>query len=154
VSEAPLQQGIDYTLDELGRMVFTREYHLKRGSCCRSGCRNCPYGFARVPYYAVIFSSALGRGEGGLTPEQRESYEKTAAQMLELAARQPGFVRVESVRGADGRGITISYWKTEEDIRRWRENAEHTIARAKGREEWYRSFDVRVCRVEREYGSL
>ncbi|MGB6974833.1 MAG: DUF5522 domain-containing protein [Terracidiphilus sp.] len=24
-------------------MVFTAAYHLKRGSCCNSGCRHCPY---------------------------------------------------------------------------------------------------------------
>ncbi|MGA9667617.1 MAG: DUF5522 domain-containing protein [Terracidiphilus sp.] len=29
-------------------MVFTAAYHLKRGSCCGSGCRHCPYGFAGV----------------------------------------------------------------------------------------------------------
>ncbi|HEY1902864.1 MAG TPA: DUF5522 domain-containing protein [Terracidiphilus sp.] len=27
-------------------MVFTAAYHLKRGSCCGSNCRHCPYGFA------------------------------------------------------------------------------------------------------------
>jgi hypothetical protein len=26
-------------------IVFTAAYHLKRGSCCKSGCRHCPYGF-------------------------------------------------------------------------------------------------------------
>ncbi|RYZ70886.1 MAG: hypothetical protein EOP09_05435 [Proteobacteria bacterium] len=41
----PLIQGEDYYLDELGRFVFTETYHLKRGSCCKSGCRHCPYGF-------------------------------------------------------------------------------------------------------------
>jgi len=25
-------------------LVFTASYHLKRGSCCASGCRHCPYG--------------------------------------------------------------------------------------------------------------
>jgi hypothetical protein len=30
---------------EGGLMVFTAAYHLKRGSCCHSGCRHCPYGF-------------------------------------------------------------------------------------------------------------
>jgi hypothetical protein len=24
-------------------IVFTREFHLKRGQCCGSGCRHCPY---------------------------------------------------------------------------------------------------------------
>ncbi|HMJ71665.1 MAG TPA: DUF5522 domain-containing protein [Cyclobacteriaceae bacterium] len=32
---------------ENGLMVFTREYHLKRGYCCESGCRHCPYGFQK-----------------------------------------------------------------------------------------------------------
>jgi hypothetical protein len=27
-------------------LVFTAAYHLKRGSCCGSGCRHCPYGNA------------------------------------------------------------------------------------------------------------
>jgi len=33
-----------YTSDE-GYIVFTESYHLKRGHCCQSGCRHCPYGF-------------------------------------------------------------------------------------------------------------
>jgi hypothetical protein len=33
----------DFYLDELGRTVFTTSYHLKRGYCCDSGCRHCPY---------------------------------------------------------------------------------------------------------------
>lgn len=30
---------------EGGFVVFTKKYHLKRASCCKSGCRHCPYGF-------------------------------------------------------------------------------------------------------------
>ncbi|MEQ8424079.1 MAG: DUF5522 domain-containing protein [Cyclobacteriaceae bacterium] len=30
---------------ENGLMVFTKSYHLKRGYCCKSNCRHCPYGF-------------------------------------------------------------------------------------------------------------
>jgi hypothetical protein len=37
-----LKEGVDYYLEK-GFMVFTREYHLKRGYCCGSGCRHCPY---------------------------------------------------------------------------------------------------------------
>ena len=28
---------------EGSNLVFTAAYHLKRGSCCSSGCRHCPY---------------------------------------------------------------------------------------------------------------
>jgi len=38
---APLQEG-DFYL-EGANMVFTAQYHLRRGSCCGSGCRHCPY---------------------------------------------------------------------------------------------------------------
>jgi len=37
----------DYYLDELGRNVFTRHYHLKRGYCCENNCRHCPYGYKK-----------------------------------------------------------------------------------------------------------
>ncbi len=35
----------DYYLSEEGFIVFTEKHHLKRGHCCQSGCRHCPYGF-------------------------------------------------------------------------------------------------------------
>jgi len=38
-----LIEGLDYTLDQRGRFVFTADYLLKRGECCGSGCQNCPY---------------------------------------------------------------------------------------------------------------
>ncbi len=38
----PIIEGIDYYLED-GLFVFTREFLLRRGYCCESGCRNCPY---------------------------------------------------------------------------------------------------------------
>jgi hypothetical protein len=35
----------DFYLSEEGYKVFTEKYHLKRGYCCESGCRHCPFGF-------------------------------------------------------------------------------------------------------------
>ena len=40
--------GEDFYLDELGRTVFTEAFHLKRGYCCGSGCRHCPYDRVNV----------------------------------------------------------------------------------------------------------
>jgi hypothetical protein len=37
----PLEPG-DYYM-EGPHLVFTAQYHLKRGYCCGSGCRHCPY---------------------------------------------------------------------------------------------------------------
>ncbi len=35
----------DFYLNEDGYIIFTEKYHLKRGYCCKSGCKHCPYGF-------------------------------------------------------------------------------------------------------------
>ncbi|KAF1719095.1 antibiotic biosynthesis monooxygenase family protein [Pseudoxanthomonas wuyuanensis] len=105
-------------------------------------------GFAALPkppYYAVIFSSQRnGRDEPG--------YYATAARMIELAQRQPGYLGVESTRGADGFGITVAYWESEEAISAWRRHAEHAAAREQGRSDWYDHFELRVAKVERAYG--
>lgn len=96
------------------------------------------------PYYAVIFTS--------LRSDHDEGYGDTATRMLELAAEQDGFLGVESARGADGLGMTVSYWRDETAIRRWREQSEHRLAQQRGRQDWYDRFQVRICRVERAYG--
>ena len=40
----PLEKG-DYYTNEQGYKVFTEQYHLKRGYCCKSGCKHCPYNY-------------------------------------------------------------------------------------------------------------
>ena len=40
--DAPLQEGIDY-YTENGLFVFTAAFLRRRGYCCESGCRHCPY---------------------------------------------------------------------------------------------------------------
>lgn len=43
-----LVEGIDYVVEN-GLLVFTAKYLLDRGYCCENGCRNCPYGFKKLP---------------------------------------------------------------------------------------------------------
>jgi len=96
------------------------------------------------PYYAVIFSSLRTEGDRG--------YGKMAARMAELAARQPGFLGVESVRGADGFGITVSYWASADAIAAWKADVEHMAAQELGKRAWYEQYELRVAKVERVYG--
>ncbi len=42
-----LMEGSDFYYNEQGSMVLTRQFLLKRGFCCQSGCLNCPYDFSR-----------------------------------------------------------------------------------------------------------
>ncbi len=80
-----------------------------------------------------------------------DGYDRMSDRMVELASQQPGFLAVESVRGADGVGITVSYWSSLEAIAAWKANAEHKVAQATGRKKWYEAFETRICRVERAY---
>jgi heme-degrading monooxygenase HmoA len=104
-------------------------------------------GFAstpKPPYYAVIFSSRRnGQGEA--------DYATAADAMFELVQKQPGFLGAESARGDDGFGITVAYFDSEENIRLWRNHAEHAATRERGKREWYEHFEVRVAKVERAY---
>ena len=57
----------------------------------------------------------------------------SAERMAELAAQQPGFLGVETARGADGFGITISYWSSLEAIAAWKRETEHQAAQNAGK---------------------
>jgi heme-degrading monooxygenase HmoA len=93
------------------------------------------------PYYAVIFVSKRTKGDNG--------YGKMSEKMVELASNQKGFLGVESARD-DGIGITVSYWESLESIQSWKEHATHKIAQERGKKDWYESYALRVCKVERD----
>ena len=94
------------------------------------------------PYYAVIFSSVL--------TNNTQEYEEMAIKMEQLAKQQQGYLGIEYARSEIG--ITVSYWKDLESILNWKNNIEHTEARNLGREKWYQQYQLRICKVEREYG--
>ncbi|TSJ43827.1 antibiotic biosynthesis monooxygenase [Mucilaginibacter corticis] len=96
----------------------------------------------KSPYYAVIFTSIRTEGDNG--------YAAMDDAMDELAKQQEGYLGIESARNEIG--ITISYWQSLEAIRNWKANADHLMAQKYGREKWYSSYKVRICKVERDYG--
>jgi heme-degrading monooxygenase HmoA len=96
----------------------------------------------KPPYYAVIFTSIKTADDHG--------YEEMSKMMVELAALQDGFLGMESTRNE--LGITVSYWKDLESIRKWKENSDHSLAREMGRANWYQYFKTRIVLVERDYG--
>jgi heme-degrading monooxygenase HmoA len=78
-------------------------------------------------------------------------YARAAAAMDELAAQQEGYVGMESVRGADGLGITVSYWTSDSDAKAWRDHPEHAAIRDAGRDRWYSGYSLHVAEVTRSY---
>ena len=93
------------------------------------------------PYYAVIFTSTQ--------TETIEGYSEMAEKMENLAKQQKGFIGIDSARNEVG--ITVSYWESLEAIKNWKANTDHLFAQQKGREQWYNWYNVRICKVEREY---
>jgi heme-degrading monooxygenase HmoA len=101
-------------------------------------------GSDRKGEIAVIFAST--RTEFG-----QDSYELAAQAMAALAERQSGYRGMQSTRGADGFGITVSYWADDAAAIAWRDHPEHTAIREQGRAHWYSSYSLEVARVERAY---
>lgn len=78
-------------------------------------------------------------------------YDRAASEMDLLAAQQPGYIGMDSVRGNDGLGITVSYWASETDAKSWRDNKEHALIRDAGRNRWYSEYSLHVATVTRSY---
>lgn len=96
----------------------------------------------KPPYYAVIFTSVR-------TPEDESRYAKMANKLEELAKQQNGFLGIESVR--NDLGITVSYWRDLDSIRKWKIQADHLFAQKMGQEKWYKYYKTRIALVERDY---
>jgi heme-degrading monooxygenase HmoA len=99
------------------------------------------------PYVAVIFTSQR-------TDDDHDGYAAMAEAMERLARDQPGWLGIESARGADGFGISVSYWRSAAEARAWKGVAEHLGAQRLGRERWYRAYRVRIAEVQRQYGMV
>lgn len=93
------------------------------------------------PYYAVIFTSTQNKNIDG--------YTEMAEKMESLAKQQNGYLGMDSARNAVG--ITVSYWASLKAIKNWKQQSEHLQAQQKGRQEWYSWYNVKICKVEREY---
>lgn len=100
---------------------------------------------ARAGQIAVIFISRR-------TDADPAGYAQAAAAMATLAAAQPGYAGIDSVRDGAGVGITVSYWTDAGAAMAWRDHPEHARIRDLGRARWYDGYDLHVTRVERSYG--
>ena len=101
-------------------------------------------GPRRSGWVAVIFRSTR-------TGHDAAGYAAAADAMDRLAAAQPGYRGIASARGADGFGITVSWWADEASALAWRAHPEHAAIRERGRGRWYEDYQVDVARVERSY---
>lgn len=114
--------------------------------CAGAGERPSPPAMTKRPAgeIAVIFVSEM-------TGDDTEGYAEASAAMERLAETQPGYRGMDSARGGDGGGITVSYWADEAAAVAWRKHAEHTAIRERGRGVWYRCYSLHVAEVARSY---
>lgn len=99
----------------------------------------------RTGQVAVIFAARRSGADA-------DGYAAVAAAMDVLAARQPGYRGMDAAAGADGGGITVSYWADEASAVAWRRHPEHRAAREAGRGRWYDAYDLHVAVIGRSYG--
>ena len=94
--------------------------------------------------FAVIFRAEIARLD--------EEYSLMAARMQKLALEEYGCLEFTAVTEGTSE-IAISYWDSMDQIQAWKTNAEHLLAQAKGRSQWYSSYRVQVVDVVREYSA-
>lgn len=92
--------------------------------------------------FAVIFKAKVGTLDA--------QYTQSIALMRELAFGKYNCKDFIAVTEGD-QEIAISYWESERDIQNWRDDAEHKIVQALGRERWYESYCVEVVEIKRSY---
>jgi heme-degrading monooxygenase HmoA len=92
--------------------------------------------------YAVIFRAEIN--------ELDAEYSDMTARMRELALNDYGCLEFFSTTDGSVR-VAISYWPDLDSIKAWKNNIEHQQAQALGKSRWYRSYQVQVVEVLREY---
>ena len=92
------------------------------------------------PYYVALFTAEMN--------DDLTDYDKTNQALKAEAQKIPGFLGVES--SGDKEHISAVYWESLEAIDQWRNHSEHMKAKRRGRKQWYKSYMLRICRVEKD----
>ena len=92
--------------------------------------------------YAVIFRAEIN--------DIDEEYLKIAKRLREIALNKYGCIKFVVLTEGNNE-IAVSYWKTKEEIEKWKNDGEHIQAQMIGKEKWYKSYNVQVTEVIREH---
>jgi len=97
--------------------------------------------------FAVIFEvvPALGR---------KQEYLDIAASLRPALEKIDGFISIERFESLtnEGKILSLSIWRDEESVKRWRQFEEHRVAQTKGRGGIFADYRLRVASVIRDYG--
>jgi heme-degrading monooxygenase HmoA len=97
--------------------------------------------------YAVIFEVEPEAG-------REQDYLDIAARLRPELEKIDGFISIERFRSLsqEGKILSLSFWRDEEAIARWRQQEQHQAAQHAGRDEIFRDYRIRVTAVVRDYG--
>jgi heme-degrading monooxygenase HmoA len=87
-------------------------------------------------------------------PDHRNDYFDLAATLKPQLEQVDGFISVERFESLSDKGkvLSLSFWRDEDAVARWRNLAEHRVAQAKGRGGIFRDYRLRIASVVRDYG--
>lgn len=87
-------------------------------------------------------------------PERKQAYLDTAARLRPILEGIDGFISVERFESLStpGKIVSLSFWRDEEAVRKWRTQEDHRRAQAAGRQTIFKDYRLRVAQVLRDYG--
>ena len=87
-------------------------------------------------------------------PEHKQAYLDTAAALRPILEKIDGFISVERFQSLtqEGKILSLSFWRDEEAVVRWRSHAQHRKAQRAGRTGIFKNYRLRVAAVMRDYG--
>lgn len=93
--------------------------------------------------------------EAQAAPAHQARYLQLAAELKPLLADIDGFIDIERFQSltTDGKILSLSWWRDEEAVRRWKQNVFHQAAQREGWEAIFTYYRIRVAQVVREYAS-
>jgi heme-degrading monooxygenase HmoA len=96
---------------------------------------------------AVIFEAVPNSGK-------RDAYLDAAARLRPLLEKMDGFISIERFESLTqpGKILSLSFWRDEEAVRRWRNVEEHRRIQGAGRASIFADYRLRVAEVRRDYG--
>ena len=86
-------------------------------------------------------------------PGGKQAYLDLAAGLKDVVKDFDGFISIERFESlsAPGHFVSLSFWRDEEAVRKWRNVQQHRAAQARGRKDVFASYRLRVCSVLRDY---
>ncbi len=88
------------------------------------------------------------------TKEGMEKYLELAAMLKPMLSTAEGFISAErfSSLNEEGKLLSMNVWESEEAIEKWRNNLQHRMSQAEGKNKLFESYKITVCKAIREYG--